>query len=84
MQTWQSRTAVDATGKKYTLWNTSVNKGKLNGKDVFVMAFEVRDAETPGGWNTLFATALHPAGWAISHRSLNTLHLLHFNAFHVR
>lgn len=66
MQTWQSRTVIDARGKKYTLWNTSVTKAKINGTDCFIMAFEVRDAETPGGWNTLFATAPDPAGpWSV-------------------
>jgi hypothetical protein len=52
MQTWQSKTALNATGLNYTLWNTSVDRAKVNGTELFVMAFETDDPRTPGGWNT--------------------------------
>jgi hypothetical protein len=66
MQTWQSATALNATGLNYTLWNTSVDRAKLNGTELFVMAFETDDKRTPGGWNTMFATAPSPRGpWTV-------------------
>jgi hypothetical protein len=66
MQTWQHATALNATGLNYTLWNTSVDRAKINGTDLFVMAFETDDKRTPGGWNTMFATAPSPKGpWTV-------------------
>ena len=52
MQTWQSKTALNAMGLNFTLWNTSVDRAKINGTELFVMAFETDDKRTPGGWNT--------------------------------
>lgn len=46
----------NASGDKM-VWNTSVDKGKLNGKPIWVMAFEWSDPTPRVGWNTLFATA---------------------------
>ena len=66
MQTWQSAVAISVDGKKFTLWNTSVDRCKINGTAMFVMAFETDDPATPGGWNTMFATAPSPRGpWTI-------------------
>ena len=45
------------SGWKRMVWNTSVDKGKLRGKEVWVMAFEWSDPTPRVGWNTLFATA---------------------------
>jgi hypothetical protein len=67
MKSWQSQVAL--TGSE--LWNQSVDKGKLEGVEVFVMAIETR-AGGSTQWNTQFATAPEPRGpWALlssSHR----------------
>jgi hypothetical protein len=64
MQTWQSQTALNTTGvlEGETAWNTSADRGVVNGTECFIMAFENQDPKTPGGWNTLFAVASNPAG----------------------
>jgi hypothetical protein len=66
MQTWQTKQAIDFGTLKKLVFNTSVSKGKLGGKDVFVMAYETSIAGTPGGWNTAFATSEDPKGpWTV-------------------
>ena len=48
------------------VFNTSVDKGKLGGKDVYVMAYEKSSPTTPGGWNTFFATSPTAKGpWTV-------------------
>ena len=57
MVSWHSKVAL--TGSE--LWNTSVEKGMLNGQAVFVMAIETRVAGA-AEFNTMFATAPDPTG----------------------
>jgi len=67
MHTWQTMPALSAAAlKNRTVFNSSVGKGKLAGKVVWVMAYECAVSGTPGSWNTAFATAPHPAGpWTV-------------------
>lgn len=44
----------------------SVEKGRLNGKTVWTMAYETAIAGTPGAWNTAFATSPAAKGpWTV-------------------
>jgi hypothetical protein len=68
LTSWKQSTAIDAihgawnNKTKTTLWNTSVGKGKIKGKDMWVMAFETDISY----WTTRFAVAEHPAGpWEV-------------------
>lgn len=66
MQTWKSKQAVDFGSQGKHVFNTSVEKGKLGGKDIYLMAFEMSSPTTPGGWNTFFATAPTAKGpWTV-------------------
>ena len=43
-----------------------MDRAKINGTSMFVMAFETDDHRPPGGWNTMFATAASPRGpWTV-------------------
>ena len=72
MKTWRNKTAIDfskdtkAPGRsKRVVFNTSVGKGKLNGTDVFVLAYEWSRPGTPGGWNTNFAVSTDLLTWQL-------------------
>lgn len=66
MKTWQNKTAIDFAKRKKKVYNTSVDKGKLKGKDVWVMSYETAIAGTPGMWNTAFGIADSPVGpWTV-------------------
>jgi hypothetical protein len=66
MRTWQQARAVDFAAVKKKVFNTSVGKGKLKGKVVWLMAYETSVAGTPGAWNTQFAVADSPRGpWTL-------------------
>ena len=64
---WRQATALDAADgwnheHNTTLWNTSVDRGEVNGTTMWVMAFETDLSY----WTTRFATAPSPAGpWTV-------------------
>ena len=69
----------NASGEKM-VWNTSVDKGKLNGKQVWVMAFEWSDPTPKVGWNTLFATAPTIYGpWVVDEKRMMPRDVSHAN-----
>lgn len=62
MKTWNNKTAIDFSKddkvpgrSKRVVFNTSVGKGKINGTEVYILAYEWSRPGTPGGWNTNFA-----------------------------
>lgn len=66
MKTWEKSTAITTEQAqkviKSTIWNTSVDNGKVNGTDMFVMAFETDLSY----WTTRFAVSEKPEGpWRI-------------------
>lgn len=69
MQTWQTKTIIDfsqqqqGSRKKRVVFNTSVGKGKLNGTDVWVLAYEW--SRPPAGWNTNFAISHDLLSWEL-------------------
>ena len=72
MKTWLNKTAIDFSEdtkvpgrSKRVVFNTSVGKGKLNGTDVYVMAYEWSRPGTPGGWNTNFAVSTDLLNWQL-------------------
>jgi hypothetical protein len=66
MKTWKKSTAITTAQAqkviKSTLWNTSVDKGKVNSTDMYVMAFETDLSY----WTTRFAVSEKPEGpWRV-------------------
>eukprot|EP01043_Picozoa_sp_COSAG02_P063022 COSAG02_NODE_8830_length_2429_cov_1.829614_2_plen_539_part_00 len=72
MKTWDNKTAIDFSKdtkvpgrSRRVVFNTSVGKGKLNGTDVYVLAYEWSRPGTPGGWNTNFAVSTDLLSWRL-------------------
>jgi hypothetical protein len=66
MKTWAKHTAISTEQArniiKSTLWNTSVERGKVNGTEMYVMAFETDLSY----WTTRFAVSEQPIGpWRV-------------------
>ena len=71
--TWTANTALEpAPAAGYTLFNTAVARGLLNGTETYAMAVEVRQPKLGGGFQLVFATSATAQGPFVLQQNLTT------------